>query len=181
MKKLLLHTCCAPCASGCLDRLIKEEKREIVLYFSNSNLSDAEEFDRRLNAVRILADFYDLQVFVDEYRHSDWTSSVSASVPDYAACPERGPRCRACFAYSLGRTAAKAERLDMTFATTLTVSPHKNSALIFQVGSSLSPRFENYDFKKKDGFRISLERSRALGLYRQNYCGCEFSKRDSGR
>lgn len=179
MKKLLLHTCCAPCASGCIERLL-EEKREIVLFFSNSNIATETEFEKRLGSVRKFASVFSLELIVDPYRHQDWLAHVSA-VEDFAQQPERGKRCTACFAWSLGRTAEKALDLDMNFTTTLTVSPHKNSDTIFRLCET-DPRFEPYNFKKRDGFKRSLELSRELELYRQNFCGCEFSRRiESGK
>ena len=90
--------------------------------------------------------------------------------------PEKGLRCRYCFEFSLTRTALKAEELGMNFATSLTVSPHKNSKLIFEIGGKFS-HFEPWDFKKQNGFMLSTEESKRLELYRQNYCGCEFSIR----
>ena len=125
MKTLLLHTCCAPCASGCIERLIAEE-RDVTLYFSNSNINTAEEFEKRLETVYRFAKAFHLEVLVDDYDHASWLTHVS-QVADYALRPERGLRCAACFGYSLGCTAKKAEELGMNFATTLTVSQHKNS------------------------------------------------------
>lgn len=172
-KKLLLHICCAPCACGCLDKI---NEREVTLYFSNSNLSSREEFEKRLENVKIFAGKYNFPLIVDPYDHEAWLNSVSR-VPDYELAPERGSRCGACFEFNLARTAAKAEELDMNFTTTLTVSPHKNSKLIFAIGGK-SLRFEAIDFKKNDGFLKSLRLSKELNLYRQNFCGCEFSLRD---
>ena len=172
-KKLLLHICCAPCACGCLDKL---KEREVTLFFSNSNLSSQEEFEKRLENVRIFAEKFGFPLMIDPYDHAAWMSAVS-EIPGFEEAPERGARCGACFKYNLGRTAAKAEELDMNFATTLTVSPHKNSKLIFSIGG-VFPRFETIDFKKNDGFLKSLRLSKELNLYRQNFCGCEFSLRD---
>ncbi len=171
-KPLLLHVCCAPCASGCLDRL---SGRKVTLFYSNSNIDTAEEFEKRLSFVKRLAGLYSLELIADNYSHEAWRKAVSV-VPGYENCPERGARCRACFAYSLGRAAAKAAELGMDFTTTLTVSPHKDSETIFSVCSE-NARFEPWNFKKQDGFAISLRKSRELGLYRQNYCGCEYSHR----
>lgn len=172
MKKLLLHTCCAPCASGCIERLFAEN-REVTLYFSNSNINSEEEYEKRLNEVRKFAEHFHLALLIDPYDHAAWLDHVS-QVPGYENQPERGSRCGACFAWSLRRTAEEAERLGMNFSTTLTVSPHKNSALIFSIAEKYA-HFEPYNFKKQDGFKRSLELSKELGLYRQNYCGCEFS------
>ncbi len=174
MPRLLLHTCCAPCASGCIERLFAEE-REFTLYFSNSNIGTREEFEKRLDAVCKLVSAFHLDLLVDDYDHERWIEEISR-IEHYADLPERGIRCSACFDFSLGRTARKASELGMNFATTLTVSPHKKSALIFEIGNR-HPHFESYDFKKRDGFRRSLVLSRELELYRQNFCGCEFSYR----
>ena len=174
MKKLLLHTCCAPCACGCIERLLAE-KREVTLFFSNSNITTETEFEKRLDSVRKFAEVFSLDLIVDPYRHADWLEHVS-HVERFAEQPERGLRCTACFAWSLKRTAEKALELDMNYATTLTVSPHKKSETIFRLCEN-DPRFEAYNFKKQDGFKRSLELSRELELYRQNFCGCEFSER----
>ena len=172
MKTLLLHTCCAPCACGCIGRL-QEEGRNIVLFFSNSNINTREEFDKRLAEVEKFAAHFSLELVIDPYRHEDWLEAVS-KVPDFAVQPERGLRCAACFEWALGRTALAAQERGMTFATTLTVSPYKNSRMILAIGAR-HDHFEPYDFKKKDGYLKSLRLSAELGLYRQNYCGCEFS------
>ena len=125
---LLLHVCCAPCAAGCVERLL-ETGREIRLYYSNSNIATGEEFERRLASVEQLAGIFDLKLEVDPYRHADWEQSIAG----YEAEPERGLRCPLCFGWSLGRTAERAARLGAHFATTLTVSPHKPSRVIFEI------------------------------------------------
>ena len=168
---LLLHVCCAPCAAGCVERLL-ETGREIRLYYSNSNIATSEEFERRLASVEQLAGIFDLALEVDPYRHADWERSIAG----YESEPERGLRCPLCFGWSLGRTAERAARLGANFATTLTVSPHKPSRVIFEVGGRYA-NFEPWDFKKKDGFKRSRELAREYGFYLQNFCGCEFSVR----
>ena len=171
-KTLLLHCCCGPCASACVERLL-EEKRKVVLYFSNSNIISREEFEKRLACVRFLAEKYALPLVEDPYCHEAWLKHIS-SLPDYEKEPERGGRCALCFAYSLGRAADYAEKNGYDFTTSLTVSPHKNSRLIFSIGSKY-PHFECWDFKKKDGFKRSILLSKEFGFYRQDFCGCEFS------
>lgn len=171
--KLLLHVCCAPCACGCLEKIAE---REVVLFFSNSNIASEAEFEKRLENVRIFADRFSFPLIVDPYDHSAWMRSVSL-VPEYKTAPERGARCAACFSFSLAQTAEMAQRKGMNFATTLTVSPHKNSKLIFSIGEKY-PHFESIDFKKNDGFLKSLRLSGELNLYRQNFCGCEYSVRN---
>ncbi len=170
-KSLLLHTCCGPCASGCLWRL-EAEGRTCTLFFSNSNLCSRAEYDRRLAAAETVAAHYGVELIADPYDHAAWLEAVRG----LEAEPERGARCGKCFAFSLCRTAEAASRLGRNFATTLTVSPHKNSRTIFAIGSAWD-HFESWDFKKQDGFKRSVENSLALDLYRQNFCGCEFSMR----
>ena len=168
---LLLHVCCAPCAAGCVERLL-ETGRELRLYYSNSNIATRGEFERRLASVERLAGIFGLTLDVDPYDHEEWESAVAG----YEAEPERGRRCPLCFGWSLGRTARRAAALGANFATTLTVSPHKPSRVIFEAGGSYG-NFEPWDFKKKDGFRRSRELAREHGFYLQNFCGCEYSVR----
>ena len=171
-KKLLLHICCAPCACGCIDRL-RQEGVEFAFYFSNSNLNSLEEFEKRYAAAVQLAEAENIQLFCDEYDHASWLNRTQALAHE----PERGKRCNICFDWSLSRTALACQTLGFdAFATSLTVSPHKSSKLIFEIGSRYA-NFEPWDFKKQDGFLKGNRRARELELYRQNYCGCEFSLR----
>lgn len=170
--KLLLHVCCAPCAAGCVERLL-EAGRQVTLYYSNSNIATADEFERRLESVRALAGIFDLPLEIDRYDHPSWLECAGC----LAAEPERGARCPVCFNFSLERTARRAAALGANFATTLTVSPHKSSRVIFEVGSRWD-HFEPHDFKKKNGFLRSRELARKYGFYLQNFCGCEFSRRE---
>ncbi len=169
---LLLHTCCGPCASGCLWRL-EAEGRSYILFFSNSNLCSRAEYKKRLAAAQTVADHYGAELIADPYDHEAWLKAVQGLENE----PERGARCGKCFAFSLSRTAEAAERMGYHFATTLTVSPHKKSSTVFGIGAGWA-HFEPWDFKKQDGFKRSTENSKALNLYRQTFCGCEFSKRD---
>ena len=170
---LLLHTCCAPCGAGCVRHpfLTADGQRDIILYYSNSNLDSAEEFNRRLEFVRKLGDLYSIPVEVDPYDHDAWLQAVQG----LENAPEGGERCRRCFAYSLSRTAGRAGELGCRFATTLTVSPRKSSRIIFETGQQW-PEFEALDFKKKNGYLNGTRLAREQNFYRQNYCGCEFSK-----
>ena len=172
---MLLHTCCGPCASACVPRL-REEGHEVTMFYSNSNIDSAEEFEKRLAGARRLAEADAVELVADGYDHGDWLKNVAAGLED---APERGERCAGCFRYNLARTAAYAAAHGYdAFATSLTVSPHKVSRVIFE--ASADKRFLKADFKKRDGFRASLERSAELGLYRQDYCGCEFSRPRNG-
>jgi len=180
MARVLLHTCCGPCASACAPAL-RDDGNAVALFFSNSNIDTREEFDRRLAAARKLGEADGIEVIADTYDHDDWLEKVASGFED---CPERGERCARCFRYSLSRAAAYAAAHGYdAFTTSLTVSPHKVSPMVFAAGRAACtlgaaespPVFLERDFKKKDGFLRSLKRSAELGLYRQSYCGCEFS------
>jgi len=174
MKRIVLHTCCAVCAAACAERL-REAGREPLLFFSNSNIFPREEYTRRLAAAKKLAVLRDLELAVDDYDHTAWREAVRGLEEE----PEKGRRCARCFDYSFRRTAEFAERRGIdAFTSTLSVSPHKISRMIFAAGAKY-PAFREYDFKKKDGFRRSQELSRQLDLYHQDYCGCEFSLREA--
>ena len=168
----LLHICCAPCGGGCVERLKIEENISPILYYSNSNLCSREEFERRLDSVRILADAYDLRLEVDPYDHQAWLEAVAGLENE----PERGARCAKCFAFNLERAAKRAQEIRTEFATTLTVSPMKSSKTIFSIGKEL-PGFRAFDFKKKKGYKTACDIAAKLNFYRQNFCGCEFSRR----
>ena len=169
--ELLLHICCAPCGGGCVERLLAEG-RKVRLFYSNGNLASREEFDKRLDSVKLLARHFGVDLEVDPYDHAAYLAAVSG----LEDAPERGARCARCFGFNLGRTARRAAELGMDFSTTLTVSPHKSSAMIFAAGGAY-PHFEAIDFKKRDGFLNSNRIARELGFYRQQFCGCEFSLR----
>ena len=173
-KRVLLHVCCGPCASHCIG-VLREQGIEVTLFFSNANIFPEEERLLRLENVRKLATIVGAPLVVDEPPHGDWLAAVAG----FESEPEGGARCRRCFGFNLARARdyAVANGFD-AFTTSLTVSPHKNSALIFDVGRSLDPeRFLPVDFKKNDGFLHSVALAKEYGLYRQGYCGCEFSLR----
>jgi predicted adenine nucleotide alpha hydrolase (AANH) superfamily ATPase len=171
MQKILLHVCCGPCAAHCVEVLRKEY--EVTLFFSNSNIVPEQEYRRRLGAARELAGAARLPLVEDVYEHDMWLEHVRGCEAE----PEGGRRCAKCFEYNLGRAAAYARETGFdAFTTTLTVSPHKDSATIFRTGMEQG-RFLPVNFKKNDGFKRSSELSREYGLYRQSYCGCEFCRR----
>lgn len=176
MKKVLLHTCCGPCASACVPRL-KDSGCAVTMYFANSNIDTVEEFERRLVEARRLAEAEGVELVADEYDHDAWLREVADGFENE---PEKGRRCERCYRYNLARTVAYLESNGYdAFCTSLTVSPHKPSQKIF--AASDDPRFLKEDFKKREGFKLSVERAKELGLYRQAYCGCEFSKREMER
>lgn len=167
---LLLHICCAPCATHAVRRL--GETHAVTGFFSNSNISPREEYEKRLENARRLAAVCRIPLVEDAYDHDAWLAAVKGLEDE----PERGRRCEVCFRFNLARAAAYAAAHGFDrFTTTLTISPHKDTRTIFAVGRSLGP-FLEVDLKKQDGFLKSRELTRELGLYRQDYCGCEFSR-----
>ncbi|MGH0053170.1 MAG: epoxyqueuosine reductase QueH [Sphaerochaetaceae bacterium] len=170
---ILVHACCGPCSTASIERLL-EEGWKPVLYFSNSNIYPMEEAERRFEALMEVARTYALEVIHEHYDHQRWLETVKGHEQER----EGESRCSLCFAYNLEEAFHKAQELGFKhFTTTLTVSRFKNSKRIFSVGEKF-PGFESIDFKKKGGFEKSVRLSKALGIYRQHYCGCEFSMRD---
>jgi epoxyqueuosine reductase len=175
-RRLLLHLCCAPCGTTALERL--QRQGTVTVFFSNSNIFPADEYAKRLGEVRRWADICGCVVVEDVYDHAAWLAWITGLEHE----PERGARCRRCFEFSLTRAAGYARSQEFDGLTTsLTSSPHKNSADILAVGRRVTDRFLEIDFKDDGGFHRSLELSRRYGLYRQNYCGCEFSLADRDR
>ncbi len=167
---ILLHVCCAPCSTASVERL-REQGHDVVLFFSNSNIYPAEEYRGRLAETRRLAGVMHLDLVEDAYDHEAWLAHVRGLENE----PERGQRCLKCFEYNLNRAALAMQRLGLSsFTTTLTVSRHKSSRDVFAIGRGFGG-FLQIDFKKRDGYARSTELSRQLELYRQGYCGCEFS------
>lgn len=175
-EKILLHCCCAPCSTTCVERLI-EEGYEVILFFSNDNIFPKEEYLKRFNELIKLASFHNLEVIKDNYDHTSWLEKVKGLESE----KEGGKRCSICFDYNLSIAYNKALELDIKFfTTTLTVSRYKDSLTIFNVGSNYKGFLEK-NFKKKNGYAKSIQLSKELDLYRQRYCGCEYSLRDAKR
>lgn len=184
MARILLHICCGPCASACIERLL-EAGNEVTLYFSNANIAPRKEMDERLAAARKLAKRVGVPLIEDtDVNHEEWLEKVAKG---YEEEREGGARCSRCFAFNLARAAHfAAENGFELFTTSLTISPHKRSEMVFAAGrlaQSVYPNlsFLEENFKKHDGFKRSLVLSEVYGLYRQDYCGCEFSMRDRRR
>lgn len=172
--KILLHVCCGPCSTSSIERLLSEGW-EPVIFYSDSNIWPMDEYEKRYDNLLVVAKHYNLEVIKDEWSHDSWREYVKGHEMD----KEHGARCSLCFRFNLERACKKAKELGIEhFCTTLTVSRFKKSATIFSQGDDL-PGFEKIDFKKKNGFQQSVELAKKLGLYRQSYCGCEFSLRDS--
>ncbi len=180
-KRLLLHSCCAPCSSYCLEQVSRVFKTTVFYY--NPNLDCAEEYlKRKEEQIRLLRETGQADLLDCDYSPEDF----QAIALGYENEPEGGARCARCFRLRLERTAAEAKARGFDyFGTTLTLSPLKNAALINGIGIALGEEYGvGYlpsDFKKRGGYLRSIELSRQYALYRQNYCGCVFSKRDEGR
>jgi predicted adenine nucleotide alpha hydrolase (AANH) superfamily ATPase len=173
--RLLLHSCCAPCSSYVLEYLTK--RFDISLLYCNPNIRPVAEYEKRLEYLRRLLEAMGLSKTVPlcspDYDEASFLNAAAGLEGE----PEGGARCEACFRLRLGRTAELAAREGFDyFCTTLTVSPHKNAALINRLGEELGGRsgvrWLPSDFKKRDGYRRSVELSSVFGLYRQSYCGC---------
>ncbi len=177
---LLLQCCCAPCSSAVLERLVKHF--DVTVYFYNPNIHPQAEYEKRLSQFPKLlsAESYQTVKTLDAHYNPD---AFFEAVKGLENEPEGGARCTECFQLRLEQTAKTAKELDFDyFTTTLTVSPHKNAALLNEIGMRLGieygVRFLPSDFKKKEGYKRSIELSKAFDLYRQTDCGCIFSKRD---
>ena len=174
---LLLHSCCGPCSSAVLERLT-EHFRVTLLYY-NPNIEPEEEYLHRLSEQKRLLELLpgEIPMLPCEYDHE----AFDAFAPRMADAPEGGERCLACFALRLNYTAQQAKEQGFEyFTTTLSVSPHKSADNVNRIGEEAGKRYGvKYlfaDFKKKNGYLRSLELSREYGLYRQDYCGCRYSK-----
>lgn len=177
--KLLLHSCCGPCSSAVLERI--EGYFDIDVFYYNPNIDSADEFYRRSDEqIKLVKDLElddKIDVKVIKYNHQEFLSYIKG----FEKYEEGGARCFRCYRQRL-EAAAKyaAENNYDYFTTTLSISPHKNSQTLNRLGKFLSEKYKvNYlfsDFKKKNGFKRSVELTDKFNMYRQDYCGCEFSR-----
>jgi len=178
LHKLLLHICCVGCGVY-IAQVLKKEAYQVTLFFYNPNIWPESEHKKRLEEANRIARNLDIKIISINYTHREWLSSVKGLENE----PEKGRRCLICYEDRLRKTAevAKENNFDY-FTTTLSTSPHKQSKKIIELGKKIADdynlNFLDRDFKKQDGFKKSSEMSKKLGLYRQNYCGCEFSLRE---
>jgi predicted adenine nucleotide alpha hydrolase (AANH) superfamily ATPase len=170
--RVLLHTCCAPCASTAVERLLGLG-HAVTLFFSNHNIDTPAEHALRLLHVERLAAHFHAPILVDAPDRDAWRAAIAG----HEKAPERGSRCTLCFRYSLARACGHMLQAGFdAFTTSLTTSPHKSSPILFMIGRELAAdRFLALDFKKDDGFGRARSLSSALGLHGQDYCGCAFS------
>jgi len=176
-QNILLHSCCGPCSTAVLERLAAQ--CPVTVFFYNPNIYPEAEYYKRLEsqekAVAELATAYPVTLIVPPYDPAPF-EETAVGLEDQ---PEGGGRCLRCFTLRLEAAARFAKTGAYTqFATTLSVSPHKDAALLNEIGAALGEKYGilylHSDFKKQDGYRRSVELARELGLYRQRYCGCRY-------
>ena len=181
---LLLHSCCAPCSSYTIEYLSRYFNITVLYY--NPNISPAEEYEKRkkeqIRLLHMMKTENPVKLLDCDYDHSAFENIAAG----YEHCPEGGERCLRCYELRLRRTAALAkERVFDFFCTTLTISPLKNAQKINEIGAKIEKeagvKWLPSDFKKREGYKRSIELSREFDLYRQNFCGCIYSKRQSER
>lgn len=174
--RLLMHSCCAPCSSACIERV--KDFFELSIYYYNPNMNSEEEFNLRRDEQIKYCKTVGVDCKVEQYDKKEFLSIVKG----VETCMEGGARCEKCFYLRLKKTAEKAKENGYDyFTTTLTVSPLKNANKLNEIGNKIANeigvKFLPSDFKKNNGYLRSIELSKQNNLYRQNYCGCEFSKR----
>lgn len=175
--KLLLHTCCAPCSSYTIKFL--KDYFDITIFYSNDNISPKEEYDHRLNEQIRFANLFNINVLYDEYKNEDYQSAIKGE----ENLEERSHRCYDCYKLRLEKTAQKAKKLGFDyFTTSLSISPYKVSKWINEIGFLLEDKYKisflYSDFKKEEGYKESIKLSKEYNLYRQDYCGCLYSKKE---
>lgn len=179
LPKLLVHSCCAPCSSYVLEYLNPYFKITVLYY--NPNISPVEEYEKRkAEQIRLIneGDWKNpIDIMDCDYEGDKYTAAVKGLENE----PEGGARCRVCFGLRLDEAARLARANDFDyFVTTLSISPLKNARLLNEIGNKLGEKYGiKYlpsDFKKREGYKRSIELSRRYNLYRQNFCGCKYSK-----
>ncbi len=177
--KLLLHACCAPCSSHTL--LVLKDYFDITIFYSNDNIYPKEEYLNRLDEVKRFIPLIseDIKLLYDEYNDKDFYDAIKG----LENLGEKSERCYKCYTLRLEKTAEKAKALGFDFfTTTLSISPYKVTRWINEIGYKLEEKYGvKYlfsDFKKDDGYNHSIELSKEYSLYRQDYCGCVYSKQE---
>src|SRR5574344_688372 len=176
-KKLLLHSCCAPCSSYVITQLLNYFD-VTILYYNPNIYPESEYLKRKTEQIKLIKEINNEYLhFIDcDYNQNEFFE-ISRGLENVK---EGGSRCYKCILLRLEKTASMSTNYDY-FGTTLTVSPHKNSKVINEIGNILENKYKTKylysDFKKKEGYKISIELSKKYNLYRQNYCGCKYSIR----
>ena len=181
-KKVFMHSCCAPCSSYCMEYL--RQYFDLTVFYYNPNIMQESEYRKRVEEQQRLINYYNQKEGLNKISFLEGIydpENYISAVKGMEDAPERGPRCTECFRLRLEETAKVAKQMGMDyFTTTLTISPLKNAQLINQLGNEIGEKvgipFLPSDFKKNSGYLRSIELSKEYDLYRQNYCGCDFSK-----
>lgn len=173
---ILLHICCAPCATACVERLYSDGYT-VIGFFYNPNIQPIAEYNKRCEDTLRLSNLMGFKLYIGDYDNEKWLEEIMGLESE----PEGGERCEVCYRFRLKQTASLANKYDIGgFTTTLSVSPHKPYGKIRLIGEEIAKEYQlnflKYDFKKKEGYKRSIELSKQYKLYRQNYCGCLFSK-----
>ena len=176
-KTIILHSCCAVCSGYPLSYL-KDAGYRVIVYFYNPNIFPETEYEKRLTAQKTLCKRYDTELIEEDYSPKDFYLMAKG----YENEPERGKRCVRCFELRLIKTAEYACKNGIDeFTTSIAISPHKDYKKLSEIGEKIAKeyglKYLAVDFRKKDGFLKTNQISRELNLYRQNYCGCEYSLR----
>ncbi len=179
--KLLLHACCAPCSSYCLEYL--SDFFDITVFYYNPNIDNRDEYKKRVDEEKRLIGELGTKRPISFIEGEYEPERYHGLVKGFEKEPEGGKRCELCFKMRLYESARVAKQLGFDyFTTTLSISPLKNANLLCEIGekagSEVGISYLPSDFKKREGYKRSVELSNIYGLYRQNYCGCSFSKRD---
>lgn len=177
---LLLHSCCAPCSSYCLEYLSQYFK--ITVFYYNPNIYPGEEYYKRVEEQKKFISLLPAQYPISFEEGVYDTARFYAMAKGLEDCPEGGERCFRCYELRLREAAELAKKRNMDyFTTTLSISPLKNAEKLNEIGDALAKEYDirylNSDFKKKNGYKRSVELSEQYGMYRQYYCGCVFSKK----
>ncbi len=176
MEKLLLHSCCGPCSTHVIEVL--KSQYDLTIFYYNPSIFPQDEYLKRLDEQKRYAEIVGVKVLAVNYDENEFLSKIKGLELE----KEGGKRCEVCFEIRLRKTAELCKELGFDiFATTLSVSPHKNSNKINEIGKRIAEeigvKYLEESFKKKDGYLNSIRLSNKYGLYRQNYCGCRFSLR----
>ncbi len=172
--QILLHICCAPDATTAIERL--RVGFQVIGYFGNSNIQPLEEYNKRKDAVSLLGQYYQIEIEYGHYNPLSWKLAMNG----LERLPEGGARCRKCIYLNLLETAVVAHSKGIgSFTTSLMTSPHKDVDWIEKAGLAVQRQtgvlYHHEIFRKQNGFLNSVQKSHSIGLYRQNYCGCEYS------
>ena len=175
--KIILHACCGICSAYPVSYL-QDAGYTVIVYFYNPNIYPIEEYQKRLEAEKILCKHYGCELVIADYEPNDFYNAAKGLENE----PEKGARCDKCFKLRLTKTAELAKSLGIKeFTTSMVISPHKNYEKLTKIGNSIADKYSieylSTNFRKQDGFLKTNQISKSLNLYRQNYCGCKFAQR----